>query len=379
MRSDLPVAVSELISTLRPSDGPQLIFDRSVLESTIVAVATAARAASIRVLFAAKSFPHDEVLAMAARHLDGFDIASGAELVRAGGSLGPHQLLSITDPTMQATLLAEGVVAATCMISCEDVAQLERALASAPRAHLAIRLSTSWFGRDAEIGAVQSGNGHHRSRFGVDVAPARCVATIRDMVAVAAAHRRELGIHLHHSSLVATSAARVIAGAQHALNLAHDGGLRPQFLNLGGGWHGVADDLPQLWTAVRTALPTDLPLMVEPGRLFASRSGFAIGWVQVARTLDDRELRVLDLSRACHLRWSQPALVDGAPRPGHGRKILFAGPTCYEDDVLGEWIVDDRRDYRPGEAAVLRNITGYALAWNTGFAGTLPATVRMVG
>ena len=95
----------------------------------------------------------------------------------------------------------------------------------------------------------------------------------------------------------------------------------------------------------------------------------------VARALDDRALCVLDISRICHLRWSQPELVAPPPRTGAGRITLFAGPTCYEDDVLGEWTVEP---FAPGARVVLRNVTGYAVAWNTGFGGVAPADVVVV-
>jgi hypothetical protein len=54
------------------------------------------------------------------------------------------------------------------------------------------------------------------------------------------------------------------------------------------------------------------------------------------------------------------------------------GPTCYEDDALGEWTVEPGR-FPAGGRAVLRNITGYAVAWNVGFGGIGPADVVMVG
>ena len=96
------------------------------------------------------------------------------------------------------------------------------------------------------------------------------------------------------------------------------------------------------------------------------------------RELDDRALRVLELSRSCHLRWSQPELVAPPPRTGAGRPTLFVGPTCYEDDALGEWTVEPAR-FPAGSRAVLRNITGYAVAWNVAFGGIGPADVVLVG
>jgi diaminopimelate decarboxylase len=405
MRSDLPPAVQQLVEQLAPEDGPQLIFERTQLERTMREVADAARAAELRVLFAVKSFPHAEVLAMAARWLDGFDVASGGELEAVRPLLDARHSLSITDPTGRAVAAhgghvpaldeestsrdasAPSLVAQAPIVSCESMEQLEEALRSAPHAPLAVRLSSSLLGRDRAVGSIQSGDGHHRSRFGVDVDPARARGLLAQMAARAAEHQRPLGLHLHHSGVVPTSAARFLDSARAALELAAAADFRPAFFNLGGSWHGVADSLAEVWLALRAAISAwtastsapELPLFVEPGRLFARGAGFALGWVRAARALDDRDLRILDLSRICHLRWSQPSLVEPAPRPGHARKLVLAGPTCYEDDLLGEWQVDDANAYAPGAPVILRDLTGYAVAWNSGFAGVPAATVRIVG
>lgn len=407
MRPGLPPAVHQLVDQLSPADGPQLIFDRGALARTMADVAAAAHAAELRVLFACKSFPHPEVLALAAAHLDGFDVASPAELAAVRPLLAARHTLSLTDPTCRAAsaLDEHGDAASSTapIISCESPAHLEHALTAAPHAHFAARLSSSLLGRDRAVGAIQSGDGHHRSRFGLDVDPTRATADLAAMAARAAAHHRPLGLHLHHSGVVPTSTSRFLDDARAALSLAAAAGFTPAFCNLGGAWHGVASNrtgasgtttnLAPTWKDLATALraearatfpslaarPAGLPLLVEPGRLFALGAGFALGWVKAARTLDDRELRVLDLSRICHLRWSQPSLVAPAPRPGHARKLTFAGPTCYEDDLLGEWLVDDAHPYAPGTPVVLRDVTGYAVAWNAPFAGIPAATLRLVG
>lgn len=367
------------MAALRPQDGPQLLFDRGELARGMREAMAAARRAEVRVLFATKSFPHPEVLELAARHLDGFDVASLGELTSVRDRLSSRHVVSVTDPTGEAPRgLPAAQGGAAVIVSCEDAAQVAQALPLAPHARFALRVSSSLLGKDRAIGAVQSGDGHHRSRFGVDVEPARARVTLGEMSALAASHGRPVGLHLHHSGVVPTSAARFVESAQAALALAREGGVTPTFFNLGGAWQGVADQLPEVWLALRAALP-DLELLVEPGRLFARGAGFAVGWVRAARKLDDRELRVLDLSRACHLRWSQLELVARAPRPGHGRKVCFVGPTCYEDDLLGEWQVDAQERYEPGAAVMLRHVTGYAVAWNSGFAGVPPATVRFVG
>ena len=54
--------------------------------------------------------------------------------------------------------------------------------------------------------------------------------------------------------------------------------------------------------------------------------------------------------------------------------MLVVGPTCYEEDVLGEWTMAPGR-LAAGDRIVLRHVTGYAVAWNTSFGGVPAADV----
>jgi diaminopimelate decarboxylase len=203
------------------------------------------------------------------------------------------------------------------------------------------------------------------SRFGV--------AAREEMIElVRAAGERPIGIHVHHGPVTATSAERFIASARAAIALLGEAGRAPAFVNLGGAWHGIAD-LRAAFAEVRVALG-QIELLVEPGRTYTTGAGFATGRVLARRELVDRMLVIGELSRSCHLRWSQPELVALPPRAELRRKVLLVGPTCYEDDVIGEWIVEAASVER---RIVLRNITGYAVAWNTGFGGVPPADVVM--
>jgi carboxynorspermidine decarboxylase len=163
------------------------------------------------------------------------------------------------------------------------------------------------------------------------------------------------------------SAERFIATARAAIDLA---GFTPDFLDLGGAWHGIVD-IAAAFAEIRAAF--DMPIFVEPGRACADGAGFAVGHVMSRREVADRILVVSDLSRVCHLRWSQVELVAKAPHPGTGRKLLVTGATCYEEDVIGEWTVGD-----VGDRIVLRNVSGYAFAWNTSFGGVPAADVVFV-
>ena len=334
---------------------PTLVFELSTIEANMKRVAQAARAASIRPLFAMKSFPDARVRELAARHIDGFDVASLGELREAGRV----PILSIADPTGLA--IAHAPPDRRVIVSCETPDQVR---AAPPHAEIAIRISASVTGRDPAIGAVLEGSGRRRSRFGVEDR-----AQVAELAG--AAMGRRIGLHVHHGPITATTAERFIASARAALALVD---VEPAFLDLGGAWHGIAD-LGAAFAEVRAAIPDAIELFVEPGRLYAQDAGYAVGRVLSSRELPDRLLRVVDLSRICHLRWSQVELVARAPRPGEGRKVQLVGPTCYEDDVIGEWIVEPAH---VADRVLLRNVSGYALAWNTAFGGVPAADVRFV-
>lgn len=320
------------------------MFDAARIEENARTIRAAA--AGYTTLFAVKSFPHPEVRAICARHFDGFDVGSLAEAELEA------RVISIADPSGR-------TVDAKCerlIVVCETVEQVHAAPA---RAEIAIRVSMSVAGRDPAVGAVEA-SGHRRSRFGVETREE--VAALRR-----AAGDRPVGVHVHHGPVAATNSERFLATARAALALCDE---EPRFLDLGGAWHAIAD-LPRALREIRDALPMEL--IIEPGRAVVDGAGFACGRVVLARALADRPLRVVDLSRICHLRWSQVELV--VENPGRGASTLFVGPTCFEDDVLGDWVTDPPG---VGDSIVLRNVSGYAVGWNTSFGGVPAADVVLV-
>jgi diaminopimelate decarboxylase len=366
MRADLPGPIAD---ALERCERPSLVFDLARIEANARALAEAARAAGVTALFAAKSFPRPEVRAIAARYLAGFDVASAGELAEVA-SLGKLELISVMDPTGRAGAAVPEAVARRAIVGCETAAQVHAAPA---HAEIAIRLSASLTGRDPAVGVVQDGSGHRRSRFGLDIGEGRGRGIAELAELAAAAGGRRIGLHVHHGAVAATGAERFIATARAALAAAAEAGLAPRFLDVGGAWHAVAD-LPRALRALRAAVPPELELIIEPGRALAEGAGFACGRVTAARELEDRPLCVVDLSRLCHLRWSHVELIGRSPQHA-ARPTLFVGPTCFEDDSLGEWTVEPPP---PGARVAVRNVSGYAVAWNTGFGGVPPADVVII-
>jgi diaminopimelate decarboxylase len=366
VRADLPASIA---AALDRCARPSLVFELARIDANARAFADAARAAGVTALFAAKSFPRPEVRAIAARRLAGFDVASAPELAEVA-ALGPVDTVSITDPTGRAGAEVPAHAARRVIVGCETAAQVR---AAPEHAEIAIRLSASLTGRDPAVGAVLDGSGRRRSRFGLDAGAGHGRALAELAALAAAAGGRPVGLHVHHGAVAAAGAERFIATARAALEAAAGAGLAPRFLDVGGAWHAVAD-LPRALRELRAAVPAELELIVEPGRALAEGAGFACGRVTVARELEDRPLRVVDLSRLCHLRWSHVELIGRSPQHT-ARQTLFVGPTCFEDDTLGEWTVEPPP---AGARIAVRNVSGYAVAWNTGFGGVPPAAVVLV-
>jgi diaminopimelate decarboxylase len=349
-----------------------LVFDIAKLASNMRAVADAAGAARITPLFALKSFPHPRVVELAREHLAGFDVASTAELEIARGAKSEGEsresILSIVDPSGVAITHGPSD-RRRVIVGCETVEQVRSAAA---HAEIAIRVSASITGRDPAVGAVLDGTGHRRSRFGVETSEQ--VRTLR-----AAAGQRRVGLHIHHGPVTAMSAERFIASANAAIELARSAdGAEPAFIDLGGAWHGIGvAAIAEAFSRIRAARGLEsIEILVEPGRLFVEGAGVAVGPTHGVRDLGDGRLLVAcGLSRVCHLRWSQVELVAKAPHPGAGVKMIVVGPTCYEEDVIGEWIVEPAEVER---RVVVRNVSGYAVAWNTSFGGVPAADVVFV-
>ena len=354
-----------------------LVFDLAKIASNMAAVADAARAARITPLFAMKSFPHPRIVEKAREYLAGFDAASVAELrVALAGlssgsspSSGSSTVISIADPSGQA--LAHARSDRRVIVACETVEQVR-----AVPAHddIAIRVSASITRRDPAVGAVLDGTGHRRSRFGVETVTQ--IRALRETASSDATGERRVGLHVHHGPVTATSADRFVASARSAIELARNAGLEPAFVDLGGAWHGIGiANIADAFARIREGIG-DIDLLVEPGRILVEDAGFAVGPTTGLRDVGDGRLLVTSaLSRICHLRWSQVELVAKAPHPGAGVKLIVVGPTCYEEDVVGEWIVE------PSEVAkriVLRNVSGYAVAWNKSFGGVPEADVVIV-
>lgn len=352
-------AVERVPAALEP--GPALIFDVGVMRDRMERARAIARAAGVELLYAVKAFPETVGVALAAEHLDGLDVAGPEE--QAAALAMPTTTVSVTWPG-DVDVGALGALAAKHRVTavCETTAQVEAA-ASVAGVTLAVRLAS-----DGE------------SRFGVAPAVLREVA--------AAGGDRVRALHVHGGPL-AMSPAIVAERARRACDAASAAGIALEQLDLGGSLHGFALAkatsgqalLADALAAARTVVPTNVRLVFEPGRLWTEGAGFACGRVLAARDDGTRAIRVLELSRLCHLRWSTPRLVAPPPKPGEPRvAVTLLGATCCEDDTIADALIPP--EHLPaldvGGRVIFAGINGYAAGWNRAFAGVPAARVLTV-
>jgi diaminopimelate decarboxylase len=356
--------------------GPALIFDLGVVRDRMARGRAAARAANVELLYAVKSFPLPEALGLAVEHLDGLDVA-GPEEQAAALAVAPTSV-SITWPG-DVDVAALGALAARHRVTavCETAAQLAAA-ASVDGVTLAVRLASD-----------------DDSRFGVAPGDLRAVIDAATTATAGGDVRgRVRALHVHGGPL-ATSPATIAQRARRACDAASAAGIALERLDLGGSLHGFAlahatsgqSLLADALAAARAVVPANARLLFEPGRLWTEGAGFASGRVLAARDTgahERRAVRVLELSRLCHLRWSTPRLVAPPPRgarAGESRvAVTLLGATCCEDDLIGDALVppDHLAALAVGQRVLLAGVSGYAAGWNRAFAGVPAARIVTV-
>jgi diaminopimelate decarboxylase len=375
MSARAPVAIE---AAAHAAEGPVLLYDLAAIAARIAAMRAAAQASRVGVLAAVKAVAIAPVLALAASSFDGLDVAGPDE----DAAVTAHRpaVVSVTYPGGATAARLHALVAPgrRVVVSCETAAQVAAA-AAVPGVELVLRVSSSALGEVAP-GGLRDADGDHVSRFGVEVAALRALAAV--------APGRVRGLHVHGGAL-ATSPARLAARAVAALAAAEAAGLTIERLDVGGSLHGFALDAPTAGqatvaaalAALRAAVPAGLELCVEPGRVLTEGCGYAAGRVLVARSIGGLDARVLALSRLCHLRWSTPRLCAPPPTAADRQRLVLVGATCCEDDVLGDAVVPAAVAAALGEGAlaIVAGVSGYAAAWNRGFAGVPAASVITVG
>jgi diaminopimelate decarboxylase len=352
---------------------PSYVYDLDHLDAHLAELTGALRASSrAELLYAVKANPDPALLGVLARHVDGFEVASGGELAHVRAHV-PGARLHLGGPGKTDAELAAAVAYGVHRVHVESLDELRRldALARPSGATVAVLLRVNV--PDGPAGGVLAMAGGP-SPFGMDPAEAdACVAADLPGVAIR-------GVHGHLASGLDADACAEQAAVvlRWAAEFESRHGTSCE-VNVGGGMH-VDYTRPESlfdWATYGRLLAAHAgrtPVVrLEPGRALTSYSGWyatrvvdlkcsrgewfavCLGGTHHLRTpaakSHDQPLAVLPVDR-WDRPWTRPDTGPGAP------PVTFVGQLCTPKDVLARRVPAGR--VRSGDVVVFALAGAYA-------------------
>jgi diaminopimelate decarboxylase len=357
LSASLARAVESLVQAY---DRPCLLYDAAVIAARVRRLRALEPLHGCRFLFAVKACGETWLLDLMCREGLGFDVANVAELaaVRAAAAAAGTRpsFLSVSGPA-GADAFCD---AAVDVIHLDGAAQFDSV--SEGNAVLGLRVALP------EAGAAD--DAPWTSRFGARPGTPGFARILADP--------RFGALHCHRQG--PRKLDEIVATGTALAGLAGDRPLR--YLNLGGGLGPhKAETIGAAVALLRKVVPAATTILIEPGSHWFTGAGHALGRILAIEPLAPGVHRVtLDLSKDCHLRWSDivPLTANGLP----AGKVLLVGPTCHEGDIIGAFEVPETAaapDALPPGFVLLGNVDGYSAAWNLGFNGIPAARVMVHG
>ncbi len=370
-------------------DPPELHLDLGVVSTQYRQLQLAFQASPtplppLHVHYAVKANPHAEVITHLHRLGCGFEIASAGELALLQ-SLGIEgNKIIFSNPVKPPQSIVQAVRYGVQWFSFDSREELEKLVRHAPDSRYCLRIATP------KINAVC----HLSSKFGADE------ATTEKLLNLAAAQRLNLaGITFHVGSQALTS-----EGHRQAIEYSHTLlrrmqrlGLKPQLLNLGGGFPcqigeqlpSIADFVASLHPALadlqRDPLLPGLQLATEPGRLLIASAGTLhcqiIGTSLRRESPADppRHWAYLDCGFYQGLiEFNDPfGFTIQSERKGPLQDWVIAGPTCDSIDRFTP-LFPLPESSRAGDRLQIPHLGAYSTACSSDFNGFPPPRIRII-
>ena len=355
------------------SGQPTLLFDLNAIEQRMLKLANISLRSDVMPLLAVKSSEEPEFLSLANRHLAGFDVSNKAEYGALPDNL-TDKLVTVTGPILESGLDSFTTKGNAALVTLDSQVQLDQYFSESPSVGYMLRVQGSALleGYDPPDSAY-----YPATRFGFSIAEIRELLgnpRLRD--------NPPAGFHVHHGSEKnqAMTYRRIIEGLGRLTELLPH---PARYINLGGGWHATHDEeIEDVLLQARKRFPLPCKIIMEPGRWYAGNAGFATGVIVNLTRNGDMYKCTLDLSGKCHLHWSGAKLLqDVKPEYNKANLVQFFGPTCYESDYIGQFLVPFTGDFSrdtgiaPGKQVIFSNISTYSAAWNSSFNGIPEADV----
>ena len=356
---------------------PTLIYDLNKISKKMQFLANICQNSPVKMLFTVKSFPYREVIDLAYEIMPGFEISNLNEYQLLPNNI-KNVIVSINDPTGKINSSIPSALSEknTCYVNMDVIDDDKLAgFNFQPNIYYGARVShTSLFDNNKSYVT--------ESRFGSSI--------------VKLEHKNIFfagkinGLHLHNGSEENTLDDYLMM-ADKILYTVKKENIKISFMNLGGGLHRLTDrELEELVQRLTPLfIDNNINGFFEPGQCIAKHAGYALGKILAIKQFSPNKYHLIsDLSSECHLKWSDPILLnkgklypmDSEDLSDSPKKItvFIGGPTCFEHDCLGMFKidpVDGKLPFKLNETIVFGNINGYAAAWNMTFNGISKASV----
>jgi diaminopimelate decarboxylase len=335
-------ALAQRVST------PAYVYSRRSIEDSYRGFQRAFRAAPHTICYAVKANSNLSLLRILAKLGSSFDIVSGGELYLLRKIGVPAKKIVFSGVGKTRDEISEALRAGVLLFNVESPAELEILSEEAARLRIvapaALRVNP-----DVEAGGHRHiRTGHHRHKFGIDLAEAAEVyVNWRNVPSI-----RWRGVSMHLGSQILGAAAYQRA-AQRVAKFAGKlsaAGIHLDFADFGGGY-GVqysTEKPPALDQYARALIPVaralNCHLLIEPGRRIVGPSSVLLTRVIYTKTNRGKTFVVVDAGMNDFIR---PALYDAlhpvspvrAPTPGAAiRRLDIVGPVCETGDCfLKDW------------------------------------------
>lgn len=343
---------------------PVLVYNLKVVKRRIQALQALGEQFNCTFLYALKACDDERLIRFFAQNGVGFDVSNLAELDSVKNALKkiniPRPFISATGPLAHEVSSSGNVD----VINAASISQYRRLCQDAAAVSVGLRIKCDPMHR-------YNANSDE-SRFGL---------IDNSLLGATASEIPVKALHIHQSGKKKLADIKNLA---RIVNLFSDEKLHGfEVINLGGGFYDLSvDEISDAIAGIRSVIPDNVMLVFEPGSYWFEHAGFALGKaVDISRHRSGRPQITLDLSKECHLKWSDPVPTDGVS--DHGSRIAFYGATCREGDYIGEFCFSDAdkliTELQIGEVFCFKNISIYSAGWNIEFNGIRKAEVTFCG
>lgn len=374
MRTMTMHALGKKIGTiLKQYQGPTLIYDLNCIRTRMIFLSELCLEKNITPLFTVKSFPFGPVLSLAHEIMPGFEVSNLSEYALLPKNVS-NKYISINDPTQQ----FGWNIAIPTSDSNHYYIHLDSVNEETFKT-IKKQDAISYGLRIAHSSLIDTANTYVlESRFGVNI---QDLSLHKNLFL----EEKLSGLHVHNGSENNSLAdyEQMIDQIFYYLDKAQ---IPISFLNLGGGLHKLSDQALQalMLSIHQKTAGRKIHVFFEPGHILSQKAGYALGKILSIKKMNHQYYLTLDLSRKCHLKWSDPRYLplETPPEtfdpPGLAVKVHFGSPTCFEHDHIQTIeipLLNQALPFKEGQIILFSHVNGYSAAWNTSFNGIQQAQV----